>query len=312
MNKEQVNIELKKIGFEQFKIEKRYQRLKPKTIENHWFSLAMFVSFLLEKNSTTDDVEPNIIMQYFNEKEEKQNWSKYTAWTQFKNLRAYFNWCVEKGIFKENPFLKMEPITQPSPSPKALSEEDVKVLLRTIKQMPYEYRFTKLRNIALVYTYFYSGLRRQELCNLKVEDVDLKSGFINVYRGKWDKSRIVAIQKKELLPDLLKYFEYRNKLYKTSRWFFNGTFSNRGKNDNKLSVGTIERLFRDLSRETGIHVSPQILRHSFATIYLDKTDNLYQLQEAMGHNELSTTSVYLKMITRKKIECMDKLTLGPL
>ena len=249
-------------------------------------------------------------MRYFSEMENSRNWSKYTYWTQLKNLRAYFNWCVKSKIREENPFLQIPKFKQPHQLPKALSETELTTLLDSLYKIPYKFCFTKLRDIAIVHMLLFAGLRKSELLNLTIDDVDLESGFIRVEHGKGDKRREIPIHESRLKPVLMDYIKYRNKLNKTSKWFFNGTFANRGKNENKLTIAVIDRLFKNLSLRTSRKVTAHRLRHSFATLFLDKVDNIYTLKELMGHTDISTTCIYLSVVRRKKVESINKLTLG--
>lgn len=312
MKTEQINIALRELGFEDFLDEKVYISTSSKTIENYKYSLVNFLKYLIENSLSAHDIEPKIIMKYFKDMQSERSWSEYTKWTQMKNLRAYFNWCVKKEIMRSNPILEIPRIKQPQQPPKALYENELVILLDELFKMPYKFHFTKLRDIALVSMFLYAGLRNTELRSLTVSDVDLKNGFIRVQHGKGDKYREVPIQESALKPALEVYLQYRNHLNKTSKWFFNGTFTNRGYHDNQLTAAAIGRVFKKLKIKTGIKVGAHRLRHSFATLHLDKNGDIYTLKELMGHTDISTTCIYLSVVRRKKVESINKMVLPSL
>lgn len=162
----------------------------------------------------------------------------------------------------------------------------------------------------MIATFLFTGIRKGELVNLRESDVDLVNGFIQVENGKGGKRREVPIEQHTLKPVLEEYKEHKVRTNKTSEWFFNGTFTNRGENDNKLTVTTVDRLFRLLSTVLNKRIYAHKLRHSFATLLLDKTGDIYTLKELMGHSDIKTTCVYLSTTRRKKVEAISMLQLS--
>lgn len=238
-----------------------------------------------------------------------RKWSQINHWSIYLKLHAYFAWLVKKGILSNNPLAEIQKPRQPHLPPKSLSEQEAINFLKAVSGLKTNYYFTTLRNKAVMTTFLFTGLRKSELINLKNEDVDLENGFLIVQRGKGGKRREIPLEQSTLVPILQEYLDYRIKLGKDSEWFFNGTFSGRGTN-NKLAVSTLDRLFSKLSKLINKRVSAHRLRHSFATILLDKTGDLYVLQQLMGHSDIATTCVYLSTSRRKKIEVINKLTLN--
>lgn len=264
------------------------------------------LQFLPQELST---ITTDVLSRYFIDGIKMKNWSKQNHWTQYKNLSVFFNWAVKKQLMTINPLGSIPKPKLPPRIPKALSEQEAIELLRIVSNMPGKYRFTKLRNKAIIACFLFTGLRKSELLNLKVSDVDLNNGFIFVEKGKGGKRREVPIEESTLKIILQEYVEYKNRIGKDSKWFFNGTFS-RGKFVGKLSESGFSFLFRSIrfAYKKGIHAHR--LRHTFATLMLDKDVDLYTLQQLMGHASITTTTVYLNSTRKKKIEAIKKLKIS--
>src|ERR1043166_8726228 len=139
------------------------------------------------------------------------------------------------------------------------------------------------RDYAMIQTGRYAGLRVSELCALMIEDIDLVGRVLQVRHGKGDKDRNLPISKK-LVPILKDWIGARTMGY---------LFPSCGRK--KLSTRTFELRISALGRAAGIKrsVFPHILRHGFATTLLQTGTDLRDVQELMGHADISTTSVYL-------------------
>jgi site-specific recombinase XerC len=238
-----------------------------------------------------------------------RKWNKITTWTMHLKLNAYFNWLIKKEYILKNPLdniPKPKIVKQP---PKALNEAEIQGVLRAVAGIKHKYKFIDIRDKAIVATLLMSGLRKSELLDLKYQDVDLNNGFITVEHGKGDKRREIPIEQSILQPVLEEYRSYRDSLGRAKTWFFTGSWS--GSNEfNRLSSSNIEKLFSRLSKVCGRRIHPHKLRHSFATLLLDKTGDVYTLKELMGHSDIATTCIYLSSTRRKKIEAISHLKLN--
>lgn len=282
----------------------------PRRLASYESTIKLFTDFLklrfipLETTSLTHEV----IGQFFVDGIKVKKWSRIYHWSIYQKLHVYFVWCVKKKIIEVNPLADIPKPKMPHLPPKSLSEQEAITLLRTVANIKTQYYFTTLRNKALIATFLLTGLRKSELIDLRNEDVDLVNGFITVTKGKGGKRREIPIEQSTLKPIMEEYLNYRLNMGKTSEWFFDGTFSGRCF-DNRIAVSTLDRLFTQLSKLLGRKVSAHRLRHSFATILLDKTGDIYTLQQLMGHSNINTTCIYLTSTKRKKIEVINKFEL---
>lgn len=169
--------------------------------------------------------------------------------------------------------------------PKSLSMADVDKLL----QLPTGDDPRAVRDQAILEVMYASGLRASELATLKLENINFESGFLRVI-GKGNKERIVPIGRQAL--ERLKFYldRMRPKLVRphTPSALF---LSNRGR---QLSRVTLWKMVSGCAKRAGIarHVSPHMLRHSFATHLLENGADLRVIQEMLGHADISTTQVY--------------------
>jgi len=169
--------------------------------------------------------------------------------------------------------------------PKSLSMADVDKLL----QLPTGDDPRAVRDQAILEVMYASGLRASELATLKLENINFESGFLRVI-GKGNKERIVPIGRQALERLKLYLDRMRPKLVRphTPSALF---LSNRGR---QLSRVTLWKMVSGCAKRAGVakHVSPHMLRHSFATHLLENGADLRVIQEMLGHADISTTQVY--------------------
>ena len=143
---------------------------------------------------------------------------------------------------------------------------------------------------------YYSGIRANELVNLKWEDIDFQRGTIHLKTAKGDKERVVFFHEK--LKGFIEYFNL-----KKEGFVF---LSNFGKKYDKRTVQTI---VKDASRKAGIskNVTPHILRHSFATHLLEGGADIRHIQKLLGHSNLQTTQIYTHVANKDIKKLADLL-----
>lgn len=153
------------------------------------------------------------------------------------------------------------------------------------------------RDYVMLHVAMLAGVRVSELCALKVPHVDLKSSSISVIQGKGSKDRNLPISQK-LAPILREWIGARR-----SGWLFPGP---RGR---KLSARTFQRRLDTLAAAAGVkkNLHPHLLRHTFATGLLRAGADLREVQELLGHSNLSTTAIYLHVDTSRLKAAVDRL-----
>jgi len=128
-----------------------------------------------------------------------------------------------------------------------------------------------------------TGLRRSELIQLKISDIDSERMVLNIRGSKGKKDRM-SLLSENVLKALRNYY----KEYKPKEYLFEGT------KGGKYSATSVANILRNASHKAGItkSVTPHMLRHSFATHLLEQGTDLRYIQELLGHNSSKTTEIY--------------------
>lgn len=147
----------------------------------------------------------------------------------------------------------------------------------------------------LLETIYGLGLRVSECCNLKLSQVNLDAGFVNVI-GKGNKERIVPIPSSTDKVMKIYYSSIRPLWLNNAN---NSFFINKHSKD--IYPVYIERLLVNKCRELNFkkHITPHKLRHSYATHLLQGGADLRSIQELLGHSDISTTEIYTHIDTKR-------------
>ncbi|MDD7887962.1 site-specific tyrosine recombinase/integron integrase [Flavivirga sp. 57AJ16] len=178
-----------------------------------------------------------------------------------------------------NRFYEIERPRKESKLPKVISKEDVFALIGNTNNIKHK---------CIVELLYGSGLRRSELLNLKIEDVDSRRMLIRVEGAKGNKDRFTILSK-TALEDLRAY--YRE--WKPKKYLFEG------QNGKKYSGASVLKIVKRAAKKADIKpcVTPHVLRHSFATHLLESGVDLRQIQVLLGHGSSKTTEIYTHVAT---------------
>jgi integrase/recombinase XerD len=173
---------------------------------------------------------------------------------------------------------------RPERLPVILSEEEVAQLIESAA--------TSYHRVILM-TLYGAGLRREELCRLKVTDVDSQRMVLHVRQGKGHKDRDITLSPR-LLEVLREYWKWR----KPKTYLFPSYHSKR--REQPISSRTVYYAVCEAARRAGIQkkVYPHLLRHSWATHLLERGTDLRTIQIQLGHFDLETTTIYLHLSQR--------------
>lgn len=165
--------------------------------------------------------------------------------------------------------------------PDILSKQQVNALIEVTPN------FKHKAILALLYS---TGIRRDELLNLRLCDIDSDRMVVRVVNGKGNKSRdtLLAVRTLKLLRDY-----YSNSYRKPINYVFEGG----GKPGEPYSGSSVGKIVKRAAAMAGIRktVSPHSLRHAFATHMLEQGANLKLIQKLLGHSSLSSTMIYLHL-----------------
>lgn len=201
-------------------------------------------------------------------------------------IKSFFRFLKLEGYLDSNPSLLLESPALRRHLPEVLRVDEIDAMIGAIDMEKAEGQ----RNRAIMETLYGCGLRVSELINLEISKLYFDEQFIMVH-GKGDKERIVPISPqaireiKDYLPD--------RALLPVKRGEENILFLNR--RGHRLTRVMIFYIIKQLAEAAGIRkeVSPHTLRHSFATHLLEGGANLRAIQQMLGHEDISTTEIYL-------------------
>lgn len=236
---------------------------------------------------TIDQITSQMVHSFFINGRAQKNWSPNTFICYHKSLLVFFRWCVEKEHLDCNYVESIEVPKIAKRMPKSLTKEGALRVLEVVYNYPYQYQFLRYRNQAIFATFIYAGLRKTELLNLKLTDVDFERRSLFVNKGKGSKDRYVPMST-TLANILSRYLLERQRLRKTCPEFFTSLNRNQG-----FTSSGLKRLVDKIRDASQLSFSIHHLRHTFATLMLEGGCDIFTLSKMMGHSDIATTTIYL-------------------
>ncbi len=279
-----------------------------KTLEWHRTALRLLRLFFEEELDITqiDEVEADDISAWFAHLRSTPGArgkvrSERTVQTYARSARAFFHWLVRRSTLENNPFERVVFPKVGRPLIQTITTEEFEKLLLACapphETGPFAER-AAVRNRAILWLLYDTGIRVSELTNLHVSDLDRKKGVVTVL-GKGAKERRVALGQ-NCLRNLSYYLDkHRPDAAELAEWGSAGEdhlFLSETRQP--LTKNGMEMLFKRLKARAGItgkRISPHIFRHTFAMNYLIKSNDPFSLQELLGHEDLTTVLNYIHM-----------------
>jgi integrase/recombinase XerD len=259
--------------------------LSGNTTRSYRSDLKKFISFLGEKGKHGfEKVKRDDVMDFLMA-EKDRGLQPSSLSRALVSIRMFFRFMTIEGYLRRDVTEVIESPRLWKRLPQVLSISEVELLLR----QPDISTTQGLRDRALLEVLYASGLRASELVGLRVEDVNLQSGFVQAW-GKGGKERIVPLGRKaaKAIEEYLKKSRPLLLKKKSSPHLF---ISRLGK---LFTRGWLWCLMKKYITQAGIKkkVSPHTLRHSFATHILSRGADLRVIQELLGHSNIGTTQIY--------------------
>jgi integrase/recombinase XerD len=219
------------------------------------------------------------------EREKTRRLSGESVYLEIAALRAFYKFAENEKILPVNVAENLSLPRRWKRLPKALSNDEITKLL-----MPEELVTPdSMCDQAVLELAYASGLRLSELKNLRLEQLHLDAGFINVI-GKGNKERVVPVGKKAVAA-LNRFLEAGRPKLVTPKSPANVFLNRRG---GAFAAVTLWKRIKDRVKRTGFgrNITPHMLRHSFATHLLEHGADLRVIQELLGHANIGTTEIY--------------------
>ena len=210
---------------------------------------------------------------------------------KLSSLRTFYNYLLKKEIIDTNYFKMVKNPKKEASLPKFVKEDDIDKMF----SVPDTRTWIGSRNLLIIRMLYATGLRVSELVNVKINDINIPDRTIRVL-GKGSKERIVVFgnNTKECLDDYLNRGRRQVDFHSSPYLFLN-------KDGNRLSTRYVRKIIDDIIIKASIemHVSPHMLRHTFATGMLNNGADLVSVKDLLGHESLNTTSIYTHVSDEK-------------
>lgn len=204
---------------------------------------------------------------------------------KISSLKAFYKFLLKTKQIEISPLGKHKALKTPKKIQIPFSEEELSLVL---DQISYKEGFEGVRDKLIIDLFYTTGIRRSELIDLQITNIDLSSKTLKVL-GKRNKERIIP---------MLDVISLQIKSYLTVRNQLNGIVDENNlfllSTGNKINESFVYRLinsyFSNVSEK--VKKSPHMLRHTFATHMLNHGADLNSIKELLGHSSLASTQVY--------------------
>ncbi|WP_225036547.1 site-specific tyrosine recombinase/integron integrase [Winogradskyella sp. SM1960] len=287
LNLERYRKRAPKAGFkpcpEAYLLKLELKRYSNNTVKNYVCSFESFINYYYNEDPITlNEVDIRKYLQKLIQDGKSNSYINLTI-----NSIKFFYEVVHE---MPNRFYSIERPRKEKQLPEVLSKEEIVQIIN---------HTNNLKHRCIVGLLYSAGLRRSELLNLAITDIDSKRMVIKVNNAKGNKDRITVLSP-VILKDLKEYY----KAYRPKEYLFEGI---RG---GKYSATSVLSIVSNAAKKAGIvkKVSPHMLRHSFATHLLENGTDLRHIQLLLGHNSTKTTEIYTHVANKSFMEIKDLLS----
>ncbi|MEG2101425.1 MAG: tyrosine-type recombinase/integrase [Flavobacterium sp.] len=254
---------------------------------------------LFKIDKTADEITTDDIRYYLAIRQKKDGVTKTTANNELKCLSSFYGFLIAEELVDKNPCIKIEQIKSKTMQRKAFTEMEVEKIRNSCRTD---------RERAMIEIFLSTGCRVTELAKMMIADLD---GEKIIVHGKGDKDRIVYLNAKAII-NLQKYLSTRKD--SNPYIFCGGTYvvSQKGttrkdlqewyKNpervdpENRQEASAIENVIRKIGKRAEVAGTyPHRFRRTCATFALRRGMPIEQVSKMLGHEQISTTQVYLDL-----------------
>lgn len=243
-----------------------------KTIRQYVYTLSKFAE-AAEKPFT--EIKPDEIRYYLGTVKQRGCTNRYIE-NERSYISAFYNWMLNEEIIEKNPCVKIKPIKL---------EDQIKLPFTPVEIDKLRNTCNRERDRAIIELFLSSGIRCEELCNLKLTDIDIAKKTVHVRNGKGGKDR-VTFMSDVAAEHISKYLSNRNL---ESDYIF----GNR-KTGGPVTTDSIRKRAVKMGATAGIeNVHPHRFRRTFATDLYRRGMDIYSIGKLMGHSNIATTKGYI-------------------
>lgn len=267
-------------------------RLSKVTVDNYMAEIKRYFTYLKSIHiSDVKAIKPEHLNQYLASRNTPSLQERTIAHI-ITILKSFHHFLVLDQYVKYDASCLLETPKLKKTLPDFLSEEEMKQFLSTIPTQT----IIQKRDYCIVELMYACGLRATEVCSLSMGHLHLQAGYLMCV-GKGNKERMIPIAD-IVVAHLRSYIEKDRPFLlkdKSSQYVF---LTKQGK---ALSRQRLWTIIDQLSQSSPVtkHLHPHVLRHTFATHLLENGADLRSIQELLGHEKISTTTIYTHVSTRK-------------
>lgn len=283
-------------NFKNFLIEEK--KSSKNTLDSYMRDVNQFYSYCIsQKCKSFSGISVDFLNKYveylkFNGK------SQSTVTRTVASLRCFFRYLVSVNVMRENPISKIKSQKYEKKLPEVLEEGEILLLL----SKPDMSDFKGVRDKAMLELLYATGIKVSELIELSLSDINLQLGILHLHKG--NKERIIPIYPAAIktltnyclnVRPVIVLSEDEDKLFTN----MNGC---------KMSRQGFWKIIKFYAEKAGINkeITPNTLRHSFATHLLENGANLKDIKEMLGHSDISSTQIYAQFIKTKYATAYSK------
>lgn len=257
---------------EEYLVKLEIKKYANNTVKSYVSLFEAFINFFNEKKlSTINDEDIRLYLQ----KLVQENRSNSYINQSINSIKFYY----EIVLGMPNRFYSIDRPRKEKKLPQVISKSEVMKILDNTNN---------LKHRCIVGLLYSAGLRRNELINLKLSDIDSNRMLIRIESGKGNKDRY-SLLSNQILDDLRIYY----KKWRPKKYIIEGQYGG------QYSGQSIAVIVTKAAKKAGIRirVTPHMLRHSFATHLLEAGVDLRQIQVLLGHSSSKTTEIYTHVAT---------------
>ena len=257
---------------ESYLLKLELKRYANNTVKTYVTFFELFINYHIDKElQEIDEADVRTFLQHLIQKKYSNSYVNQAI----NAIKFYY----EVVLGMPNRFYEIERPRKESKLPTVISKQEILSIIENT---------TNIKHRCIVQLLYGSGLRRSELLNLKLDDIDSNRMLVLVKGSKGNKDRLTLLSKKALTDLRLYFIEYKPLIY-----LFEGR---NGKKYSAESVLSIVKMAAERAK-IKVRVTPHVLRHSFATHLLESGTDLRQIQVLLGHGSTKTTEIYTHVAT---------------
>lgn len=252
---------------------------------NDLSSLVDFISESEQPATNWSEVDENDIRSFLSDLDDR-GYAPSTKSRKIASVKSFFKFMKQEEFVSDNPMTEVRQPRAGQSLPKALSIEEVDLLLGSGSDKD---SVEEARDMAMIELMYAAGLRVSELVGLNLRDVDLDAGTVRTI-GKGSKERVIPIYD-TAVDSISEYITYSRPVH-VKFAAEEAMFLNR--RGGRLTRQAFWLRLNKLATKAGISskITPHMLRHSFATHLLHGGASLRHVQELLGHSSIATTQIY--------------------